>query len=320
MSDKINIIFFGTPEYSLVTLKALFEKEDVKVCGVVTKIDAESGRGQKIVPSPVKAFCVENNIPCFQPKSLKKQNEEFFSFCKDFPKIDFNIVIAYGQILPKNVLDFPKFGSINLHASLLPALRGAAPIQRAIMQGFEKTGVSLMKMDEGLDTGDVYLMEETKISDTTTFSKLHDELASLSAKIIVENINKIKNNELVAIKQEDTGATYADKIQKQEAHIDWNKPTKEILRLINAMDPVLGAFSIIDGKRIKLFCPEIINEDKEYSLKTPGEILKVEKSGVVIKTKDSALKINEVQLEGKKRLKILDFLAGYKLTEGQILS
>ena len=320
MSDKINIIFFGTPDYSLVTLKALFEKEDVCVCGVVTKQDKESGRGQKIVPSPVKAFCIENNIPCFQPKSLKKETQDFFDFCKNFPKIDFNIVIAYGQILPKEVLDFPKFGSINLHASLLPTLRGAAPIQRAIMLGLEETGVSLMKMDEGLDTGDVYLMEETKISDTTTFLTLHDELATLSAKIIVENIEKIKEQKLIATKQENTGATYADKIRKEEAHIDWNKPTKEILRLINAMDPVLGAFSMIDQKRIKLFCPEIVNEDKKDSLKTPGEILKVEKNGIVIKTKDSALKINEVQLEGKKRLKIQDFLTGYKLKEGKIFS
>ncbi len=320
MSDKINIIFFGTPEYSLVTLKALFKKEDVRVCGVVTKIDKENGRGQKIVPSPVKAFCVENNIPCFQPKSLKKQLNEFFDFCKNLGKIDFNVVIAYGQILPKDVLDFPEHGSINLHASLLPHLRGAAPIQRAILNGDIKTGVSLMKMDEGLDTGDVYLMEETKISDTTTFSKLHDELASLSAKIIVENINKIINNELTAKKQENTGATYADKIQKQEAHIDWNKPTKEILRLINAMDPVLGAYSVIDEKRIKLFCPEVFEKANEYNSKIPGEILRVEKNNVVIKTKDGALKINEVQLEGKKRLKIQDFLTGYKLKEGKIFS
>lgn len=311
---KTNILFWGTPDYSVETLETLFNKENINVVAVITKEDKKQGRGQKILSSPVKNFCNKFNIPCFQPKSLRKELSSFFNFLKNFPPIDLSVVIAYGQILPEEALNFPKYGSINLHASILPHLRGAAPIQRAIMEGSLTTGVSLMKMDAGLDTGNVFKKEFTNIDDTTTFLKLHNTLSSLSAKIIYENIDDIISGTLIAKPQEDKDITYAKKIEKEEAKINWDNPTKTIIRLINAMDPVLGAYSFWDDKRIKFFSPKMITESFLNFKKQPnGTVVMIDKESICIKCEDAILKIKEIQLEGKKRLLIKDFLTGHKI-------
>ncbi len=317
--EKINILFFGTPEYSVKTLETLFNKENINVVATITKEDKKQGRGQTVLPSPVKIFCNKFDIPCFQPKSLKKELDAFFNFLKNLPPIDISIVIAYGQILPKEILDFPKYGSVNLHASILPYLRGAAPIQRAIMQGDTQTGVSLMKMDEGLDTGDVFKKEYINIDNETTFSKLHDNLSSLSAKLIFENIDSIVSGTLIAVPQENTYTSYAKKIEKEEAKINWDNSAQKILRLINAMDPVLGAYSFLDDKRIKFFSPKIVNDDfQNFINEQNGKIIKIEKDAIIIKCEDAFLKISELQLEGKKRLHVKDFLSGYKIDQDTI--
>ncbi|MGI6681397.1 MAG: methionyl-tRNA formyltransferase [Bdellovibrionota bacterium] len=325
-SNKINILFFGTPDYSLETLEALFNKDNVNVAGVITKEDKPKGRGGKISPTSIKIFAMEKNIPYFTPHILRNEQEAFFNFCKTLPKIDLSVVIAYGQILPKEILEFPEHGSVNLHASLLPHLRGAAPIQRAIMNGDTKTGVCLMKMDEGLDTGDVYLSQTVKIDDTTTFGNLYKMLSSLSAKIICDNIEKIINGKLKAKKQSLKNVSYARKILKEEALINWEDSSHKILRLINAMDPLLGAYTIFNNKRLKLFtpkiAPKIAPKTKKRELKVSsdikngdirnGDIVGFRKDYIQFKCKDNLLNIYEVQLEGKRRMKAAEFISGLK--------
>lgn len=317
--SKINILFFGTPDYSVKTLESLYNLENVNVLGVITKEDKPQKRGQKVLPSPVKDFALKNNIPCFQPKSLRKELDSFFSFCKNLEeenkaKIDLSVVIAYGQILPKEVLEYPSFGSFNLHASILPHLRGAAPIQRAIMNEDDETGVCLMKMDEGLDTGDVYVEEKVKIDDTTTFSSLYETLSSLSAKIICDNINNITANKLTSKKQPEAGQSYADKILKDEALINWDLSAHKILRLINAMDPIFGAYTFFEDKRLKLFSPKISLESiNNFEASPNGKIVTFTKDHINFKCKDGLLEIYEVQLEGKKRMSAKEFLMGKAL-------
>ena len=316
MIKKINVLFFGTPDYSVKTLDALFNKENINVVGVITKEDKPQGRGQKLTPSPCKDYALKRNIPCFTPHSLRKELDGFYNFCKELSPIDISVVIAYGQILPKEVLEYPKHGSVNLHASILPHLRGAAPIQRAIMQGDTETGVCLMKMDEGLDTGDVFVEEKVKIDDTTTFFSLYEELSTLSAKIICENIEKVKNNEIIAKKQSDENVSYANKILKEEAIINWDEDSHKILRLINAMDPIFGAYTIFNEKRLKLFYPRLenFNINNHENFKN-GEIVKFEKDYISFKCHDGLLNIYEVQLEGKKRMKASEFMQGVKVKE-----
>ena len=316
MTEKINVLFFGTPDYSVKTLDALFNKENITIVGVITKEDKPQGRGQKLMPSPCKDYALKHNIPCFTPHSLRKELAGFYDFCKELSPIDVSVVIAYGQILPKEVLEYPKHGSVNLHASILPHLRGAAPIQRAIMQGDIETGVCLMKMDEGLDTGDVFVEEKVKIDDTTTFFSLYENLSTLSAKIICKNIEKVINSEIIAKKQSSENVSYANKILKEEAIINWDEDSHKILRLINAMDPIFGAYTIFNEKRLKLFCPKLENFDSnKYENLKNGEIVKFEKDYISFKCHDSLLNIFEVQLEGKKRMKASEFMQGVKTKE-----
>ena len=313
MTEKINVLFFGTPDYSVKTLDSLFNKKNINIVGVITKEDKPQGRGQKLTPSPCKDYALKHNIPCFTPHSLRKELDSFYDFCKERSPIDISVVIAYGQILPKEVLEYPKHGSVNLHASILPHLRGAAPIQRAIIQGDTETGVCLMKMDEGLDTGDVFVEEKVKIDDATTFFSLYEELSSLSAKIICENIEKVINNEIFAKKQSSENESYANKILKDEAIINWSEDSHKILRLINAMDPIFGAYTIFNEKRLKLFCPKLEsfnnNDHKDFN---NGDIVKFEKDYISFKCHDALLNIYEVQLEGKKRMKASEFMQGVK--------
>ncbi|MCL4123374.1 UNVERIFIED_CONTAM: hypothetical protein GTU68_025287 [Idotea baltica] len=308
---KINIAFFGTPEYSLPTLKALYNSDQFNIAAVITQKDKKLGRGQKVRLSAIKKYAKDNNIRIIQPSSIKKNTESFLNTLEGSGEIDLAIVIAYGQILPKEVLNFPKIDCINLHASLLPRWRGAAPIQRAIMAGDSKTGVCIMKMEEGLDTGPVYCKEEIKIEDNDNFETLHNKLSSLSAEILLEKLPDIISAKITATEQDKSGITYAKKITKEDEKINWNNKAVDIQQQISALSPFPGAYALLNNKRIKLFKSEIIDTS---SKKEPGE-LTINKDSLYIYCNPGLLKINELQLESKKKMKTSDFLKGNPIIE-----
>lgn len=274
----MKIGFAGSPLFSAEILE--FVSSFASVVGVVSQPDTPQGRGQKLTPSAVKQRAIDLNIPVFE--SLD-----------EFSDIDCLLVVAFGKIVPKRVLE--KFICCNVHTSLLPRWRGAAPIQRAIMAGDVKTGVCLMKMDEGLDTGGIFAKAETEITDETTFDSLSNELLELSKQLLKDNLSKIISGELKPIPQPDSGITYAPKIKNEEAKIDFSKPAREVVRFINGLSSVPGAFTIYEGKRLKIFKASLTNTSELFV--TCGD--------------DRKLGILELQLEGKRRMSSRDFSMGH---------
>jgi methionyl-tRNA formyltransferase len=315
--SKIKIVFFGTPEFSVPSLKALISDSRFEICAAVTQPDRPSGRGQKLQASAVKQVALENNIPVFQPTRLKTDLDIFLNSVAAFGEIDFGIVIAFGQILPKAILDWPTLGCINVHASLLPRWRGAAPIHRALLAGDKETGVCIMQMDTGLDTGAVFKQKKVLIDPETNGSELHDKLAIIGAELLVETLPQIKSGEIEAIPQSEEGATYASKISPQDFKIDWNKTAAEIALQIKAFYPKPGAFGLLDEKRLKILSAEIL-EDQDTSAKV-GQIISASSSGLLIQCKDSLLRATEIQLEGKKAMKVEEAMNGYQFQIGTLL-
>lgn len=311
----IKIIFFGTPAFSEHCLKALCADGTYEVTLVVTNPDRPSGRGQKISESPVKKFALSQKIPVITPDSIKKDISDFIEEAKQYGPFDVGVVVAFGQILPEKVLNLPRNGCINVHASLLPKWRGAAPIQRSIMEGDTKTGVGLMQMETGLDTGPVYSESKCLISDTTTASILHDQLADLGSQLLTSDLKLIVEKKLKAVPQSENAVTYAKKITNEESFIDWNQPSKKILRHIHGLSSFPGAFTIINDSRIKIFEVSIIEHSSNPD-KLAGEILQASGNDLTVSTKDGVIAIISLQSEGKKRLPVKEFLAGTKLTPG----
>jgi methionyl-tRNA formyltransferase len=297
----MRVLFWGTPEFSAPSLRALIG-EGFEVVGVVTQPDKPQGRSREIIPSPVKQIAVDEEIPVFQPKNAR--DPELLEMLKVI-KPDISIVVAYGHILPQGIIDLPRLGTLNIHASLLPELRGAGPIQAAIRQGLTETGVSLMRVVPALDAGPVILQKETEIFDDETYGELQMRLAELGALTLVEALTLISLGKVKEKAQDDSAATYAPKVTRDSSRIDWGKSALEISRLIRASDPKPGAFTKTPKGDVKVFGPKVMDGIKGE----PGEVLKV-MGELVIACGMDALRIAEVQPSGKKRMSAHEWARG----------
>ncbi|OGQ33997.1 MAG: methionyl-tRNA formyltransferase [Deltaproteobacteria bacterium RIFCSPHIGHO2_12_FULL_43_9] len=305
----MKIIFMGTPEFAAISLRELIAGED-EIVAIFTQPDKPKGRGKPVSSSPVKLIAEEMKIPLFTPLSLK--GDDVFNTIKNYDH-ELIIVVAYGQIIPGNILNLPKYGCINAHASLLPQYRGAAPIQRAIMQGAEETGISIIKLIEELDAGPIILQEKVKIEENETYGSLHDRLAKLAAKCLIEACSLIRNNKFNLEKQDEKFATYAYKLKSEEEVIEWSATAKCIHDHIQALDPAPGAFSTIRGHRIKIFSSRLI---KSCGTGTPGNIIDIKKDGILIQAGEGIIKIAEVQPANKKRMSAVEFVNGARISKG----
>ncbi len=300
----MNIIFMGTPDFSIPSLKILL-KSNHKVLAVVTQPDKERGRGQKVSYTAVKQFAVENNIPVYQPEKLKGNNE-FVEQMKSLNP-DLFVVVAF-RILPKEVFEIPKFGSFNLHGSYLPKYRGAAPIQWALINGDEETGLTTFKLAEKVDTGNIYLQEKVKIYPEDNFETLHDRMSGFGAKMVLDTVDLIDGGDYELKAQDDTLASPAPKITKEICLIDWNKSALEINNLVRGLSPYPVAYFLHNNKVIKIYKSEVVIE---LSLK-PGEIHQ-SKTELIVGCGTDAIKILEIQQEGKKRMNTEEFLRGFRV-------
>ncbi len=302
----------GTPEFAVTVLEGLLNtKHEVGL--VATQPDKAKNRGKKIQYTPVKEKALEHNIKVLQPEKVRG-NEEFLEELKDY-RPDIIVVAAYGQILPKEVLELPKYGCVNVHASLLPRLRGAAPIQRAIIEGDEETGVTIMQMSEGLDTGDMLAKESIKIG-TMNYSMLHDALAEIGARLMVHTLDLIEEGKISPEPQDDSKSSYAEMVFKQEGKIDFTRQPEAVERLIRGFDPWPGAFCEYEDMVMKLWKAQPLCENTG---KEPGTIIEVSARGIKIACGDGALLVSEIQIPGKKRVAVSEYLKGNQIKEGIIL-
>jgi methionyl-tRNA formyltransferase len=299
----------GTPELAIPTLEALI-KSSHKVRLVVTQPDRPAGRHLKIRPTPVKIFALKKGLPLMQPSSLKES--EFGEYLKGL-KPEAIIVFAYGKLIPKWLLELPRYGCLNIHASLLPKYRGAAPIQRAIMNGERVTGLTIMKMDEGLDTGDIILQKKIDILETDTSGTLAQKMANEAPKLVLTALVGLEEGKLKPQPQDHRKATLAPKIDKEEMQIDWHKPAYEIRNLIRALNPRPGAFTLINGRRLKIWSVEVIKEQAG----DPGRVIKIDKNrGPIVAAAEQSLLLTEVQPENRAKMAGSEFIRGYRLKEG----
>ena len=316
----MNIVFMGTPDFAVGTLNTLIESEH-NVIGVVTQPDKPKGRGGKMMFTPVKEAAVKAGIEVYQPEKVK--DGEFIEILNKLNP-DVIVVVAFGQILPKEILELPKYGCMNVHASLLPKLRGAAPIQWSVIDGDEESGVTIMQMDEGLDTGDMLLVKKYKLDKKETGGSLFDKLASFGGPMILEVLKQAEAGKLNPVKQDDSKHTYARMLSKATGDIDFEKTATEIERLIRGLNPWPSAFTHIHGKMLKIWEADVLSDEDaskyDISAVKPGHIAHVDKNKMFISTADGYLDIKEVQLEGKKRMEISAFLRGYKVEKGEALN
>ena len=316
----LNILFMGTPDFARDSLEAVYNS-GYNILGVVTNPDKPKGRGMKMVASPVKEFALEKGLKVYQPIRIKN-NTEFIEEIKKL-KPDVICVVAYGKILPKEILDIPEKGCINVHGSLLPEYRGAAPIQWAVLNGDKKTGVTTMYMDVGMDTGDIILKEEVTIGDDETTGKLWDRLSKIGGKLLVKTLKQIEDGIAPREKQGDN-FTMAPMLNKDMAKIDWeNKTAQEIKNLVRGLNPIMGAYTFLNGKKIKFWKVDIsenIGYDPEnIKIFRNGTVLvSNQRDGLFIKTKNGILKVIEIQGENEKRMNICDFLRGNQINEFEI--
>lgn len=308
----MRIVFMGTPDFAVETLKEIIASKH-ECIGVYTQPDRRSGRGKKVHFSPVKEIAVEAGIPVYQPRKIKESEhvEELKGLNPDLI-----VVVAYGQILSQEILDIPKFGCINVHASLLPKYRGAAPIHWAIIDGEKETGVTTMQMDIGLDTGDMLLKGKIDITENMTMGELHDELAAIGGKLLIDTLDKLEDGSLEPEKQEDSQSNYAPMLGKDDEKIDWNKTSEEIHNKIRGMNPWPGVHSYLNGKRIKFNSSQIV--DIESAGENVGEIVEINSDGLVVQCKKGSILIKKLQPEGKKSMHARDFANGYKISENEI--
>lgn len=297
----MKIVFMGTPEFSVPILEGLIENYDV--IGVVTQPDKEVGRNHVIKFSKVKEVALANDIRVFQPIKIR---EDYDDIVKLNP--DLIVTCAYGQIIPKVLLDLPKYGCINVHASLLPKLRGGAPIHRAILNGDMKTGITIMYMDEHMDTGDIIQSEEVLIEKDDTVGTLHDKLSVMGKELLLNVLNKYKDGNFPHVRQDDSEATYAPIIKREDELVDFNKTSLEIYNKIRGLNPFPVAYATLDGKVMKLYASSI--KDNVYTSKRNGEIVRVYSDGIGVSTKDSEIVITEIKPEGKRKMSVKEYLNG----------
>ena len=311
----LRVLFMGTAELSCDSLRALIASPHSQVIAVVTQPDRPKGRELKLQPSPVKALALQASLPVLQPE--RARDEAFLGALREV-RPDLIAVAAYGQILPQSILDLPRYGCLNVHTSLLPRYRGAAPIQWAILNGEAETGVTIMKMDVGLDTGDILTQAPTPINPDDNSETLHDRLARMGAVLLVRTIPDYVAGKLNPRPQPAEGATYAPKIKKQDGHLDWNLPALTLWNRVRGLMPWPGAFSHLPGQPqphlLKIWQAEVVDRSGP-----PGEVLQADKAGVVVACGHDALRILILQREGGRRLPAQDFLAGHPLRPGQRL-
>ena len=304
-------VFMGTPDFAVPTLQKMIDM-GIEVTAVVTQPDKAKGRGKKVIYSPVKECALAHDLPVYQPVRIRKE-PEFIQTLRDMQP-DVIVVVAFGQILPKEILDIPRLGCVNVHASLLPKFRGAAPIQWSIIDGEEVTGVTTMLMDAGLDTGDMLLKTEIPMDPKETGGSLHDKLAAVGGELLEKTLIGLEAGTIVPEKQDDSQAgEYARMLDKELGHIDFNQPAVVIERLIRGLNPWPSAYTYIDGKTLKIWEAEVL--DRNYGCEY-GEVAEVTRSSLIIQTGIGALSVKSVQLEGKKRMDIAAFLNGYTIEKG----
>lgn len=318
----MRIVYMGTPEFAAIALDALVKEHDV--VAVITQPDKPQGRNRKLVPTPVKVKAQEYGIPVYQPQKVR--DEETVQTIREYHP-DVIVVAAYGQILPESILNIPAYGCINIHASLLPKYRGAAPIERAILDGEQVTGVTTMYMEKGLDTGDMIDKVEVKIEAEDTGATLHDKLAKAGANLIVKTLSQIQDGTAQRTKQDDTESCYAAMLTKEMGQIDFSRPADELERLVRGLIPWPCAYTDIDGKNVKIYKASVVKMDDAYKKavqeKTevslafaPGEIVEVTKKYIVIACGKDALMIKNLQPEGKKAMDTAAYLNGNPLKTG----
>lgn len=309
----MNIIFMGTPDFAAASLEELLKsRHQVKL--VVTQPDKARGRKKELQPSEVKVVAQREGLPVFQP--LKMKAPETLEELKKYQP-DVIIVVAYGRIIPERILELPRYGCINVHASLLPKYRGAAPIQWAVLNGEEKSGVAVMQMDKGLDTGDILSMEETVLDPKETSDSLFEKLADMGAKLLIKTLDDIEKGQIQAVKQPAESPTpYARMICKEDGLIDWSKSAKEVERLVRGMNSWPAAYTFAEGKNVKIWDSQVIDEDSELE---PGTISCADKNALRIQTGEGQLEILELQLQGKKRMPYDAFLRGCRWEAGMRL-
>ena len=312
----MRILFMGTPDFAVETLETLIHSEH-EVIGVVTQPDKPKGRGGKVQFSPVKEAAIEAGIPVLQPNRVRDG-----AFIEQLRSIlpDVIVVVAFGQILTKEILELPRYGCLNVHASLLPKLRGAAPIQWSVIDGDKESGVTIQQMDEGLDTGDILLVEKYTLDPKETGGSLFDKLAKLGGPMILKVLQMAEEGSLQPQKQDDAQHTYAKRLSKATGQMDFTKPANELERLIRGLNPWPSAFCFLNGKMLKIWEADVIEDtvSSDQDIEA-GTIVDVAKDSFDVKTKDGLLRVYEVQLEGKKRMRCDAFLRGFSLEKGQQL-
>ncbi|MBQ8472807.1 MAG: methionyl-tRNA formyltransferase [Bacilli bacterium] len=304
MLKEIKVVFMGTPEFSVNILKSLIE--NTSVIGVVTQPDKMVGRKKELVYPRIKEVALENNILVFQPRNIKEEYQNILDLNPDMI-----ITCAYGQIIPKEILDYPKYGCINVHASLLPKLRGGAPIHHAIIDGYKETGITIMYMDTHMDSGDIISQEKIEILETDTYQTLHDKLSILGSSLLIKTLPSILNNTNQRIKQDINEVTFGYNITRDEELIDFKKTMDEVYNKIRGLTQTPGSYFYLNNKIVKVYESFKVS-DSTYQDKQLGEIVKVDKKGIYIKVKDGLIKITEIMMEGKKRMPVASFLNGNK--------
>lgn len=306
----MRILFMGTPEFALISLEKLIEAGE-EVVGVITQPDRPRGRGRRVTASPVKAFAQEKAIPVYQPERLKDGEvlEKLAGFAPDLI-----VVVAYGRILPREVLELPPLGCINVHASLLPRYRGAAPIHWAIIRGEGVTGVTTMYIDEGMDTGDIILQEEVPILPEDNAGTLHDKLAHAGARLLLDTVARIKAGTAPRIPQPEEGVSYAPPLERTDEILDWNRPARQLWFQVRGLNPWPGAMTYWQGEILKVWEVSPLKGDGDAA---PGEIIAVDKQeGILVGTGKGLLRLEVVQPAGKRRMTASDFARGYGVKEG----
>ena len=322
----MRIVFMGTPDFARSALEKIIEAGH-EVVLVVTQPDKPKGRSGELQVSDVKACALEHNLPVFQPVKIKEA--EHVAYLKSIPA-DIYVVTAFGQILSQEILDIPKFGCVNIHASLLPKYRGAAPIQQAILDGEKETGVTIMQMAAGMDTGDILIQRTIPIEEDETGGGLFDKLSVLGAELIVDALPMIERGELTPVPQDEEKATKCGKLSKDMGRVDFSQPAEKIRNLVRGLNPWPSAFTYLDKKMLKIWNAAVISADEAVALGSgvsesdidkaeAGTVVAVYKDSFVIKTGEGLLRVTEIQLEGKKRMSVKDFFLGYKLAAGQKL-
>lgn len=308
----MKIVFMGTPEFAVPCLQKIID-EGHEVVAVVTQPDKPKGRGKKLAMPPVKELALKYDIPVYQP--LKAREESFVDTLKEINP-ELIVVVAFGQILPKSILDIPKYGCVNVHASLLPRYRGAAPLNWVIINGEEKTGVTTMYMDEGLDTGDMILKSEIPLDDKITAGELHDKMMIDGAKVLKETIDLIEKGEAPREKQSNENTCYSPIMNKSLGNINWNKSAIDIHNLVRGINPWPSAYTTYEGQTMKIWKTKVIDKNSD---KDPGTIISVDKEGINVSTSEGIVQIKEIQMAGKKRMEVPEYIKGNNINTDIIL-